>query len=112
MSVLFELDRKTILARLGGDEEILEIMIDAFLSDYENNCQQLLAAWSVRDAGLIAREAHTLKGLLATLSDESGADQAYLLEQKARQGAMADQDAMVDALVQRVRTVAGVLSAR
>ena len=44
MSVLFELDRKTILARLGGDEEILEIMIDAFLSDYENNCQQLLAA--------------------------------------------------------------------
>lgn len=112
MSALFELDRKTVLARLGGDEEILEIMIDAFLSDYENNCRQLLATWSTQDAGLIAREAHALKGLLATLSDEAGAEQAYQLEQQARQGAIAHQAARVDALVQRVRHVADVLRAR
>lgn len=82
----FVLDRKLILGRLGGDEEILAMMYDMFLQDVDNNCAALEAALAAGDAKCLQREVHTVKGLLSTFSDEAGASLAFAVEQKAKFG--------------------------
>ncbi|WP_371324972.1 Hpt domain-containing protein [Dechloromonas sp. ZY10] len=109
MSQPFVLDRGLILDRLGGDEEILAMMIDMFLQDVDANCAALTAAHAAADAAALRREAHTIKGLLSTMSDEAGAAEALFIEQKAKAGEIAGLDAAVAGLLARVRLVATVL---
>jgi HPt (histidine-containing phosphotransfer) domain-containing protein len=47
--------------------------------------RRLQAAGQATDAALLQREAHTIKGLLATFSDDAGADLAFALEKQAGQ---------------------------
>lgn len=107
----FVLDRALILGRLGGDEEIFAMMLDLYLQDVEANCAAIAAALASGDPGELQRAAHTLKGLLATFSDEAGADVALHLELKAKAGEIVGLDAAVAALQSRLRQVAGVLQA-
>ena len=107
---VFVLDRQAILDRLGGDEEIYALMIDMFLQDVGNNCATLAAALASGDPRMLQREAHTLKGLLATFSDAAGAGHAFALEQKIKRGDLAGLDAEVELLDQRLHEVAGVLA--
>jgi len=107
---VFVLDRAAILERLGGDEEIYAMMVDMFLQDVDNNCATLASALASGEPLLLQREAHTLKGLLATFSDDAGAERAFALEQKAKRGDLAGLDAEVDLLLKRLREVAGVLA--
>jgi HPt (histidine-containing phosphotransfer) domain-containing protein len=112
MAEAFVLDRASILERLGGDEEIYTMMVDMFLDDVENNCTALAAALSSGDVKSLQREAHTIKGLLATFSDEAGAAEALVVEKTAKEGEL---DSLVDAvndLQARLREVAKVLGAR
>ncbi|MCK6412659.1 MAG: Hpt domain-containing protein [Azonexus sp.] len=109
MSKPFVLDRGLILDRLGGDEEILAMMIDMFLEDVDGNCAALSAAYASGDAATLRREAHTIKGLLSTMSDEDGAAEALWIEQKAKNGEVAHLDTAVEGLLARVRLVASVL---
>jgi HPt (histidine-containing phosphotransfer) domain-containing protein len=111
MAGTFVLDKASILDRLGGDEEIFAMMVDMFLQDVDNNSAALAAALASGDAAVLRREAHTVKGLLATFSDEAGAAEAGLVEQQARQGVVADMAAAVEGLQQRLREIAAVLSA-
>lgn len=110
MAAPFVLNRDVIMTRLGGDEEILGMMIEMFLQDHENNCRQLAEAWQAGDARLLMREAHTVKGLLATISDEAGADEAYVVERQAKLGEIGDLGPAVEALQARLREVASVLA--
>ncbi len=105
----FVMDRDAIMARLGDDEEILALMIDMFLQDYENNCTQLNAAWQAGEAPVLMREAHTIKGLLATMSDDLGAELAHAIEQKAKLGDIAALAPAIEELIARMRDVARVL---
>jgi histidine phosphotransfer protein HptB len=105
----FLLDKSSIMERLGGDEEIFSMMVDMFLEDVDNNCSALLAALQGGDSAVLQREAHTIKGLLATFSDEAGATVAYSLEQQARLGSAENGESLVQALNQRMHEVAGVL---
>ena len=109
MSQPFVLDRGLILDRLGGDEEILAMMIDMFLQDVEGNCTALSAAYASGDAAALRREAHTIKGLLSTMSDEHGANEALFIEQQAKAGQVTGLDGAVGSLLARVRLVASVL---
>jgi HPt (histidine-containing phosphotransfer) domain-containing protein len=105
----FALDKPSIMERLGGDEEIFSMMVDMFLQDVDNNCSALQAALQGGDSVLLQREAHTVKGLLATFSDEAGAAVAYSLEQQAKLGSIEPGVSLVPALIQRMHDVAGVL---
>lgn len=105
----FILDKSVILERLGGDEEIYSMMLDMFLQDVDNNCAALQAAAASCDQALLQREAHTVKGLLATFSDDAGAAVAFTLEQQARAGRQAEAASLVTAVVARIGEVAGVL---
>jgi HPt (histidine-containing phosphotransfer) domain-containing protein len=111
MAELFVLDKASILERLGGDEEIFTMMVDMFVQDVDSNCAALAAALASGDPAALHREAHTVKGLLATFSDESGAAEAGAVEQLARDGLVEGQAEAVAGLQQRLREIAAVLSA-
>ncbi|HOI52076.1 MAG TPA: Hpt domain-containing protein [Azonexus sp.] len=105
----FAIDKPAIMERLGGDREIYAMMIDIFLQDVEHNCSNLLAASLSGSAELLVREAHTVKGLLATMSDDHGAELALALEMQARQGVMDGAEAKAQGIVARINEVAAVL---
>ena len=111
MAAAFVLDRASILDRLGGDEEIYAMMVDMFLDDVEGNCTAIAAAFSGGDIKALQREAHTIKGLLATFSDDAGAAEALSIEKSAQAGELASLAAAVDDLQARLREVATVLRA-
>ena len=111
MAGVFVLDKASILDRLGGDEEIFAMMVDMFVQDIDTNCDALNAALASGDASVLRREAHTVKGLLATFSDDAGAAEAGVVEKQASQGIVAAQAVAVAGLLQRMRDVAAVLSA-
>ena len=111
MAEAFVLDRASILGRLGGDEDIYAMMVEMYLDDVGNNCATLRAAFNAGDASVLRREAHTIKGLLATFSDDTGVADAMHLEQMAQQGNIAGLGDAVAALERRLREVAAVLSA-
>lgn len=104
----FVLDKPAILERLGGDEDIFTMMVDMFLQDVGNNCNALRAAVGGEPA-VLQRELHTVKSLLATFSDEAGAELALTLESRAKVGELDDAPARVGELLARVAEVAGVL---
>ena len=111
MAEAFVLNRSLILDRLGGDEEIFVMMLDMYLQDVDSNCAALGSALASGDAPTLQREAHTVKGLLATFSDDAGAADAYLIEQKSRLGNVDGLDEAVVALQARLHEVAKVLAA-
>ncbi|MDE2439593.1 MAG: Hpt domain-containing protein [Betaproteobacteria bacterium] len=105
----FVLDRDSILERLGGDAEIYEMMVAMFLDDVDNNCSALSAAFAAGDAKVVQREAHTIKGLLATFSDEDGANAAMMIESAAKSGQLANLAAAIGDLQSRLHEVAAAL---
>jgi PAS domain S-box-containing protein len=78
-------DRADALARLDDDEELLQSLIDMFVSDAANYVERLEGAWRGRDWPGLTRAAHTLKGVLATFSARDGQAAALALEQAARE---------------------------
>jgi len=111
MADAFVVNRPEILERLGGDEEILVMMFDMFQQDLESNCGALAAAIESGQAEEIRREAHTVKGLLATFSDDAGAAAAFAVEQQAKAGNTEGLADSARALERRMREVAAVLAA-
>lgn len=107
----FVLDRASILDRLGGDEEIYSMMVDMFLDDVETNSAALASAFACGEATVVQREAHTIKGLLATFSDDEGAAEALDVEKKARAGELDKLGDAVGDLQRRLREVASALRA-
>ncbi len=105
----FKLEREPILERLGGDEDIYAMMVDMFLQDVDNNCAALAGALDGGSLPALQREAHTIKGLLATFSDDEGAAEAHVVEQQAKQGNATGLAEKVSLLQARLREVAGVL---
>lgn len=105
----FVLDRAVILDRLGGDEEIMTMILSMYLDDCDGYCQQLGEACRENNASVLHREAHTVKGVLATLSDEEGAGLAFLVEQQAKRGDIAGAASRVEELITRLRHVEGVV---
>ena len=111
MAGKFALDKGLILSRLGGDQEIFSMMLEMFVQDVDRNADDLTAALATGDAAVLQREAHTIKGLLATFSDDAGADSAFAIEQKAKEAELAGLEEAVAALRARLYEVAEVLQA-
>lgn len=111
MAEAFVIDRKAILERLGGDEEIFAMMLDMFVQDVDNNCAAIAKAFASGNPVAVQHEAHTLKGLLATVSDDAGAAEAYVIEKQAKGGDIAGLQGAIDALQQRIRYVGAILQA-
>lgn len=109
MTQNFVLDKASILDRLGGDEDIFAMMVDLYLQDADSAIQALGAALASADSNALMREAHTAKGLLATFSDDLGADAAFVVEQQARTGDLTGLQGAVATVQERMRGLAVVL---
>ena len=105
----FVLDRASILERLGGDEEIYDMMVAMFLDDVDNNCAALSAAFAAGDATVVERAVHTIKGLLATFSDDEGASAALMIESAVKIGELTSLAEGISDLQSRLREVATAL---
>ena len=79
-------DRAEAVARLEGDEELFAMLVKMFSDDLPNYLQRLNAALAGQDMEALSREAHTLKGLLATFSAGRGTALALELETRAKGG--------------------------
>ena len=85
------------------------MMVDLYLQDVDSYVLALSSALEAADSVTLSREAHTVKGLLATFSDDAGAAAAAKVEHLAAQGMVADQAAAVAGLLERMRQVADAL---
>lgn len=111
MTEPFVLDKAYILENLGGDEDIYQMMVDMFLQDLDSYCANLQAAFASGSISSVQREAHTIKGLLASFGDAAGAKEAYVIESQAKQGSIGGLEGKVSEVQARLREVAGVLTA-
>ena len=101
------------LARTRGKKSLLAQMARAFLADAPDTLAQLHAAAATRDAVLLERSAHRLKGAAATLSGAASAQAAMAIERLARVQPLASAealDALVDALAARIGELSAALN--
>lgn len=109
MTQHFVLDKALILDRLGGDEEIFAMMVDLYLQDVDNYVQALSSALDSANSAVLSREAHTVKGLLATFSDDAGAETAFTIERQAKAGDLSGLQTLVTQLQENLQVLATVL---
>jgi HPt (histidine-containing phosphotransfer) domain-containing protein len=86
------LGRTTLLARIGGNTELLVEILGLFRSECPRLVGELHDAVLHRDAERIRQAAHTLKGTLGNLSASDAFAAALRLEQLASGGDLADAD--------------------
>lgn len=108
----FQLDKPTIMDRLGGDEELFAAMAEVYLKDWGTYHAQIAAALAAGDAALLRRHAHTIKSLLATFADEAGSALAAAVEQRAGSGQLAGLEGGVARVQERLRLVAAALEGK
>jgi two-component system sensor histidine kinase/response regulator len=77
-------NRAGALARVDGDETFLRELAELFIENCPPLLAELDAAVQKRDAGAIAKAAHTLKGNVASLGATAAYDQTRFLEEKAK----------------------------
>jgi signal transduction histidine kinase/DNA-binding response OmpR family regulator len=73
-------DREAMLARLDGDERLLQQVVQVFLDDVPERLTAVRSAIDRRDAENLRRAAHALKGAAANLSAMAVFDAAQTLE--------------------------------
>jgi HPt (histidine-containing phosphotransfer) domain-containing protein/CheY-like chemotaxis protein len=89
------LDRAVLVARIGGNEKLLNELVEVFREDCGKLVPELRAALLEGDAARLGEAAHSLKGMVAFFGVESATEAARHLEKLGRQGDLsAAQDAL------------------
>lgn len=99
------LDLKGALKRAMGDTDFLQMMYDEFQQMLPDSIARMVQACDDREMGLLARQAHQLKGSAANLGANEIAAAAAQLEQSAN---AADPDTAAAAL-EALECAAGAL---
>jgi PAS domain S-box-containing protein len=100
------IDRAELLDRVGGDEELMREIVGVFLDSCPGQFAELRQAVERRDARVVHRLAHTLKGSVGQFGARSAHDAAVRLELIGKSGDLAQADEAFAALrgeVERVR---------
>ncbi len=88
------MDMKDALERLEGDRELLEELAQLFKEECAKTLYEIRAAIDARDASLISRLAHALKGSSLSLSARPLSEAAAELEKRAATGDFADAESL------------------
>lgn len=83
---LLMLNRMLALERVGGDQQLLQEVAQLFLEDCPRAMTDIRTAIDSRDAKLLEREAHSLKGSVANFGAEPVVSAALELERMGRNG--------------------------
>jgi CheY-like chemotaxis protein/HPt (histidine-containing phosphotransfer) domain-containing protein len=78
-------DRQSALARLGGDESLLDELIEIFLARGESDARHLREAMTAHDLGKLCHVAHALRGAASSLGADELSSCATEVEQACRQ---------------------------
>jgi len=81
-------DRDALLARLGGDEELLRDVVRLFLTDCPQRLAAITTAVERRDAERLRAEAHALKGAASNMSAADVVEAARTLERMGADGTL------------------------
>ena len=79
-------DQRTLLARLGGDEELMRDVVRLFIDDCRSHLARIRAAIDTRSGDRLRAEAHALKGAAANMSANEVVDAATVLERLGMEG--------------------------
>ncbi|HEX4131960.1 MAG TPA: response regulator [Pirellulales bacterium] len=100
-------DEEAALARVDGDRELLNELVEIFVREYPRWLAEVREAIDARDFDRLHREAHTLKGASGNLGLTSASDAARWLEQATSDDSPAQlqaQFARLEAACDRLKT--------
>jgi len=83
---LAAVDLSAALARVSGDQELLEEIARLFLEQYPEALERIRQAIAASDGAALEREAHLLKGAVANFEAPAAAEAAFRLEKAGRVG--------------------------
>ena len=104
-------NRADALERLGGDESIFAEVASLFVAESDSYCRALEEALASGDIGVLQREAHTVKSMLATFSYEAGRALAEKLERLAASGSLEGAAELTGQVLEAVKWLSGTLGA-
>ena len=81
-------DREEMLERLGGDDELLNDVLEVFLEECPRMMGEIVEAVSGQDVELVHRSAHSIKGALLNISAAAAAEEAKRLEAMAAEASL------------------------
>jgi CheY-like chemotaxis protein len=91
-------DKCCFLSRMEGDERLGNEIIEIFRQEYPKLLESVHRAAEERNASLLERAAHTLKGSVGDMAAPEAFEAARALEQLAREGRLDDAHAALTAL--------------
>ncbi|MGI9168536.1 MAG: Hpt domain-containing protein [Pyrinomonadaceae bacterium] len=107
-------DLDTALERLGGDQQLLESVIQMFLEECPSMMANLRVAVLHRDAKTLELAGHMLRGSIAHLGAATACELAFKLELMGKDGNLAESEAVTTALEAELKrviaTITGFLS--
>ncbi len=104
-------DAQALLARVGGDRQLLAELIQLFEPDARKLLGQIRDAVRKQDALALRQSAHALKGAVANFAAKAAYDAAFALESMAREGQLAPAAETADALAAEVAHLQTALAA-
>ena len=103
-------DRKVLLKRLDGDEEIFKEIIATFLEDAPHQVEKLKNALQEGDALRVERQAHLLKGAALNIGGNGLQTAALGLEMAGKEGDLRRAQLLIPKLDQEFEKLKGVLA--
>jgi two-component system sensor histidine kinase/response regulator len=98
-------DRSALLGRLDGDEELLQQLIDIFMTESKTLQEQVVQSVRENDAQALERAAHKLKGAVSVFGASQAMQAARALEKLAKECQL---DAAANALPEIERLMAAL----
>jgi two-component system, sensor histidine kinase and response regulator len=95
-------DLAAALERVEGDRELLEELVRLFADECPKNMAEIRRALDARDARLLDRLAHTVKGASVNLGARRVSEAAFALEKQARSGALDHAGELVENLQREI----------
>lgn len=91
-------DRDELRRLLEGDEQVLQLVIDTFVSDIRRLLLELRHALENKDAVMIRQLGHALKGITASICAEAMHEVAIQIQIAGEAGDMAQTASLIDEL--------------
>jgi len=85
-------NRDAAISRLGGNESLLNRIVDMFLLQIEQKQNELNDAAIKRDAEAVRFNSHAMKGVCGEVGADAIKEQASLIEEQAKNGDLSNID--------------------
>jgi HPt (histidine-containing phosphotransfer) domain-containing protein len=99
------LDKQSLLNAFDHDWNLFKELVDMFTGDYPRMLTTLRDAVYAKDAEILNRTAHSLRGMLRNFQAEAAAETAFDLEIKGKEKKFEDLDQIIDKLENQIDKV-------